>query len=267
MTSAADIRTYVINLKRRPDRRAWMTRSLPAELTATFTSDWQGPFDGQELRQADLEEAGYKLFPWQIESDNSWWSRPLKYGEIGCTLSHLACWRHAAQNGNEPYILVLEDDAVLQPTFLEDLLEGLGRLDGHHARFDLLYLGRYLLDPDQEAVPGFVAPGYSHCTFGYLLTRPALGVLLATQLESAVVPVDEFLPSLYIDHPRADLRARFPRQLTALAFDPPIVHQRPKDDAGSDTEDSAFVTAVSERRDRNDIRHTGRAQAATGDEE
>lgn len=30
-------------------------------------------------------------------------------------------------------------------------------------------------------------------------------------------------------------------QLTAFAFDPPLVHQRPKEEAGSDTEDSAFV--------------------------
>lgn len=261
MTSATDIRTYVINLKRRPDRRAWIASSFPPELPAIFTSDWEGPFDGHELDRADLEDAGYQLFPWQIESDNSWWRRPLKYGEIGCTLSHLACWRHAVHNGNEPYILVLEDDAVLQPTFLEELLDGLGRLEGR-TPFDLLYLGRYLLDPDQEAVPGFVSPGYSHCTFGYLLTRPALDVLLATHLETAVVPIDEFLPSLYIDHPRADLRARFPRQLTALAFDPPIVLQRPKADAGSDTEDSEFVD--DSRVGRLDpVRHTGLAQTAT----
>jgi glycosyl transferase, family 25 len=240
LITAADIRTYVINLCRRPDRRAWMVDSLPPELSATFTSDWDGPFDGRELRRADLEIAGYKLFPWQIESDNAWWSRPLKYGEIGCTLSHLACWRHAAYTGTEPYILILEDDAVLQPRFLDDLLDGLQRLADHGA-FDMLYLGRYLLDSDQQALQGFVAPGYSHCTFGYLLTRPALNILLATHLEHAIVPVDEFLPSLYIDHPRADLRARFPRQLTAFAFDPPIVHQRPKDEAGSDTEDSDFV--------------------------
>ncbi|MGH4020976.1 MAG: glycosyltransferase family 25 protein [Pseudonocardiaceae bacterium] len=240
MITSSDIRTYVINLRRRPDRRAWMVRSLPPDLQVTFTSDWSGPFDGHQLSRADLEFAGYKLFPWQIESDNSWWRRPLKYGEIGCTLSHLACWRHAAQAGREPFILILEDDAVLQPTFLAELLEGLQRLTCH-SPFDLLHVGRYLLDPDQPALPGFVSPGYSHCTFGYLLTRPALDVLLATHLEHAIVPVDEFLSSLYIDHPRADLRARFPRQLTAFAFDPPIVHQRPKDEAGSDTEDSDFV--------------------------
>ncbi|MGH3915285.1 MAG: glycosyltransferase family 25 protein [Pseudonocardiaceae bacterium] len=240
MITTSHIRSYVINLPRRPDRREWMVRSLPPDLPVTFTSDWIGPFDGHELSRTALEVAGYKLFPWQIESDNAWWSRPLKYGEIGCTLAHLACWRHAAQIGSEPFILVLEDDAILEPAFLGDLVEGLDRLT-RHSPFDLLYLGRYLLDPDQPTLPGFVSPGYSHCTFGYLLTRSALDILLATHLEHAIVPVDEFLPSLYIDHPRADLRARFPRQLIAFAFAPPLVRQRPKDEAGSDTEDSDFV--------------------------
>jgi len=240
LITPSDIRSYVINLPRRPDRRAWMIRTLPPELSVTFTSDWTVPFDGQELSRATLEAAGYQLFPWQIESDNRWWSRPLKYGEIGCTLAHLACWRHCTQIGDEPFILILEDDTILAPAFLDRLITGLKRLT-LHSRFDLLYLGRYPLKPDQPILPGFVAPGYSHCTFGYLLTRPAVDILLATHLEHAIVPVDEFLPSLYTDHPRADLRARFPRRLTAFAFNPPLVRQRPKDEAGSDTEGSAFI--------------------------
>jgi collagen beta-1,O-galactosyltransferase len=240
LITSSDIRNYVVNLGRRPDRREWMVRSLPPDLPVTFTSDWSRSFDGHELSSDELEVAGYKLFPWEIESDNAWWSRPLKYGEIGCTLAHLACWRHAAQAGSEPFILVLEDDAILEPTFLDNLLEGLERLTCHNP-FDLLYLGRHPLEPDQPALPGFVSPGYSHCTFGYLFTRPALDLLLTTHLEDAIVPIDEFLPSLYVDHPRADLRARFPRQFTAFAFDPPLVRQRPKDEAGSDTEDSDFL--------------------------
>jgi glycosyl transferase, family 25 len=233
--TSADIRTYVINLRRRPDRRAWLAGSLSSDLSATFTSDWAGKFDGHELSLDDLRRDGYRLFPWRMPSENSWWSRPLKYGEIGCALSHLACWRHAVDVGDEPYVLILEDDAVLALVFLDKLLDGLNHLT-RHSSFDLLYVGRHLLDEDQETMPGFVSPGYSHCTFGYLVTRHALRILLAARLEHAIVPVDEFLPSLYLDHPRSDLRVRFPRQLTAFAFHPPIVHQRPKAEAGSDTE-------------------------------
>jgi glycosyl transferase, family 25 len=217
-----------------------MEQVLPTGLSATFTSDWEGPFDGGDLTVAALERAGYQLFPWQIDSDNPWWSRPLKYGEIGCTLAHLACWQHAVECGTEPFIVILEDDAVLCPDFVGQLLAGLSRIAARQT-IDLLYLGRFPLKPDQPALPGVVEPGYSHCTFGYLLSRGALGRLLAAGLESTIVPIDEFLPALYCDHPRPDLRAHFPRQLDALAFDPPLVTQLPKQQAGSDTEESDFV--------------------------
>lgn len=243
--TAADLRCYVVNLRRRQDRRARISAQIPTELPVIYTSDWDGPFDGHSLTAERVRQAGFELWPWRIESNNPWWNRPLKYGEIGCTLAHLACWRDAVL-ARAQYTVVLEDDAVLPPTFLDDLLTVLRRL-GSPAPFDLLYLGRIPLTPDQPTGPlirdlaRLVVPGYSHCTFGYLLTCTGLGAVLGAGLESAIVPVDEFLPALYHPHPRPDLRCRFPPRLRALAFDPPLVTQRPKADAGSDTEDSGFV--------------------------
>lgn len=240
MSDMAQLRTYVINLPRRRDRRTWIARSLPSGLPVTYSSDLPGEFDGQRLDSNVIAASGYKLFPWQTESANPWWNRPLKCGEIGCTLAHLACWRHAVAN-SEPYAIFLEDDAVVRPTFLNDVLAGLQQLRRNQVRFDILYLGRDPLEPDVASISGFVSPGYSHCTFGYLATREALAFMLATRLDQAIVPIDEFIPSMYIDHPRPDLRARFSRRLRALAFDPALVGQRPKREAGSDTEQSAFV--------------------------
>jgi glycosyl transferase family 25 len=247
--SVRDLRSYVVNLPRRADRRAHLTAQLPEGLPTVFTSDWEGPFDGQTLSLDQLRQAGYQLFSWEIESDNPWWSRPLKYGEIGCTLAHLACWHHATDH-DAGYALVLEDDAVIHPTLLDRLLAALSRL-GSPPPFELLFLGRFPLAPDQPArlpdgqlAHGLVTPGYSHCTFGYLLTRSGLTAVLSTNLESAIVPVDEFLPALYHSHPRLDLRRRFPPRMRALAFNPPLVTQLDKSDAGSDTEDSAFVTSA-----------------------
>lgn len=51
------------------------------------------------------------------------------------------------------------------------------------------------------------------------------------------------LPALYMNHPRPDIRALYPPRLRAYALKPPLVTQLPKDEAGSDTEASAFVTA------------------------
>jgi hypothetical protein len=205
---------------------------LPPGLPVTFTSDWEGPFDSEDIAQSSLDALGVELFPWQIESDDEDWCRPMKLGEIGCTLHHLACWQDALHAGNEPYIVIFEDDAVLAPDFLDRLLAGLRELkDG--PEFDFLYLGRIHFDPadDVPAVPGFVWPGLSYGTHGYLLTRSALSVLLNAGLDKAIVPVDEFLPCMYMDHPRDDLRAQFPSRLRALAFTPVIVGDPPRGDS------------------------------------
>lgn len=126
----------------------------------------------------------------------------------------------------------------LAADFLHRLSEGLTAASG---RFDLLYLGRLPQEPDQGNDNGFAVPGYSHCTYGYLLTLRAARFLLAADLGQALIPVDEFLPAMYIDHPRVDVRRRFPSRLFALAFDPSLVHQLPKHVAGSDTEDTDFA--------------------------
>ncbi|GGK43633.1 glycosyltransferase family 25 protein [Nocardia camponoti] len=239
------IATYVINLPRRPDRRAWMERQLPPGSRAVFTSDLKIDNDGNGLSEATLADRGISLFDWQIDSPNPWWNRPLKFGEIGCTLAHLACWRHALENTSTPYILILEDDAVFSARMGSDLLRGLALITAEREPFDLLYLGRYLLEPDTPtAIPGVVRPGYSHCTFAYLMTRAGTETAMNCGLDQAIIPIDEFLPSLYLPHPRADVRETFPPRVSALAFEPPLVTQRPKDEAGSDTEDSDFVGAL-----------------------
>ncbi|MFE7077096.1 glycosyltransferase family 25 protein [Streptomyces sp. NPDC057620] len=215
-----------------------MEAVLPPELDVIFTSDWGGPFDGRDLTLAGLEQHGYQLFPWRIPSDRAWWNRSLRFGEIGCALSHLACWRDAAARA-EPYLMVLEDDVVLVPGFLEVLLDELNRLASHGPAFDLLYLGRCPRGVDRPVRPGLVSPGFSYATTGYLVGRAGLEVMLSARLDQAILPVDEFLPALYTDHPRPDVRARFPQRLTALAFDPPLLTDLPVDGEDSNTRDSA----------------------------
>lgn len=214
--TAGDLRFYVVNLRRRPERRRRMERLLPDELDVTFTSDWDGPFDGRELDREVLAESGYRLFPWRISSSNPWWNRVLTWGEVGCAVSHLACWRDAAATG-VPFVVVLEDDVVLCPSFLQTLLIELRR------PFDLLYLGRCPRGADRRLADGIVSPGFSYSAFGYVLSERGLAGVLEAGFDQAILPVDEFLPAMYVEHPREDVRTRFPPRLSALAFDPPLV--------------------------------------------
>jgi glycosyl transferase family 25 len=237
------LKTYVVNLKRRPDRRARMERVLPASWDAQFTSDWDGPMDGQTIDPDDLP--GFGLYPWEIPSDNPWWSRPLKLGEIGCAISHWMCWQHAAADAADP-ALILEDDAVLTRHCAERLQARLARLTAIDPRWDLVYLGRWALDgEDRPVTAGIVRPGYSYCTYGYLLSPSGLQTVLDCGFERALIPVDELIPALYLDHPREDIRSLYPKRLRAYAFEPPLVTQLPKEQAGSDTEASGFALTSS----------------------
>lgn len=239
--TARRLKTYVVNLKRRPDRRARMEHVLPASWDVQFTSDWDGPMDGQAIDPDDLP--GFELYPWEVASDNPWWSRPLKLGEIGCAISHWMCWQRAAADDADP-ALILEDDAVLPDHCAARLQSDLARLSTIDPHWDLLYLGRWPLDDEDQAVTeGIVHPGYSYCTFGYLLSASGLRAMLNCGFERALIPVDELLPALYMDHPRADIRSLYPRLLRAYALEPPLITQLPKDEAGSDTEASAFVAS------------------------
>ena len=81
-------------------------------------------------------------------------------------------------------------------------------------------------------------PGYSYCSYAYVLTRTAVESVVATRYNQALIPVDEFLPSLYMDHPREEVRRRYPKQLSAYAMQPPLVTDLPRNVWGTDTEDS-----------------------------
>ena len=232
--------TFVVNLARRPDRRASMERKLPPAWKAEYTTRWTGPLDGASIAPGDLD--GFGLFPWQMDCENEWWNRPLKLGEIGCAVSHWLCWRRAVQLGAET-ALILEDDVELAAGIEHELPERLAALEAHDPAWDVVYLGRWALEPDGETVvaDGLVRPGYSFCTFGYMLSAAGLSKVLGVGFEQDLIPVDELLPALYLDHPRPDVRRRYPARLSAYAFEPPLVVQLPKDVAGSDTEATPFV--------------------------
>jgi glycosyl transferase, family 25 len=91
-------------------------------------------------------------------------------------------------------------------------------------------------------LPGIVRPGFSYCTYGYAVSGGGLRKLLATGYDKALIPPDELLPALYLDHPRPDVHKRYPRSLSAYAFEPPLVSQLPRNQWGTDTEDSVFVS-------------------------
>ena len=232
------MKAFVVNLKRRKDRKEQVKAQLPEYFETYFTSDWDGPMDGISLTAEMLQQHGFFLFPWEMQSDNRWWNRPMSKGEIGCAISHWLCWKKAS-TFSDPHYVFLEDDVRLGPTFGDDLPGVVSRLSTLDTAWDLLYLGRSPQAPDEGRIGEFIKPGFSYCTHAYMLSRAGVDKLLATRFPSDLIPADELLPAMYGDHPRADVRSRYPKSLRAYSVDPllcSVEHQ-----LGSDIMDSGSI--------------------------
>ena len=143
----------------------------------------------------------WEKFAWKIkDSDNGWWNRDLKAGEVGCALSHLCVWKHAATQKYKK-ILILEEDFKPVDVLSLTLLEELDQLDWH-----LCYAGRNKVKPDIKSASANIAvPDYTYCTHAYLLSQAGVENLISHRFENKIMPVDEFLSATFCNHPREDL--------------------------------------------------------------
>jgi collagen beta-1,O-galactosyltransferase len=224
---------YCINIRKRPDRlehfrmeceRAGMYR-LSKKIN--LTTNWERNLNGEDITQEWLKENNMGVFDWQMECDYKWWNRPLTKGEMGCTISHTEIWKRATG-----YTLILEDDVLFTPNWIAKLNITINKLKD----WDLLYLGRVPQKTGEKIVcTGIVKPDYSYCTYAYILSPRGIKKIQKYEVEKSIIPADEFLTSTYIEHPRMDVRLKYPPALNAYAMEPPIILQRNKEDAGSDT--------------------------------
>lgn len=100
---------WVISLERSKKRRQTITRHLSG---AGLEFQFKNAVDGKELSSQDIEKV------YDSQGALSRFGRILHPEEIGCTLSHLRCYQDMIEQ-NQDEVLILEDDAVLAPNFLE----------------------------------------------------------------------------------------------------------------------------------------------------
>lgn len=134
-------------------------------------------------------------------------------GSIGCCLSHLTLWQTllANQNKNEPYALIMEDDAYFTPNAIQNIeiaLEQANRFD-----WDILYVGHnhlrgYSLSPlflqPRHAKKGEPIKGYNTGFFGYIVRLSSLPKLI-----SIVKKMDQPYVDLQIRNYFGDIKALF----------------------------------------------------------
>lgn len=103
---------YMINLVRRPERRAKMEQSF-REL-GMHVDDFPA-VDGKELSEEALRDIGVEILSGYADP---YQNRPMTLGEIGCFLSHYYVWQTQVDLGLKE-VLILEDDIRFEPYFKE----------------------------------------------------------------------------------------------------------------------------------------------------
>lgn len=103
---------FMINLERRPERRAKMNQSFDA---LGLDVEYVPAVDGRELNDDEFKKIGIEFLEGYADP---YLNRPMTLGEIGCFLSHFYLWeKMVAEQLDE--VLILEDDIRFEPYFKE----------------------------------------------------------------------------------------------------------------------------------------------------
>ncbi|XP_072219912.1 procollagen galactosyltransferase 2-like [Leuresthes tenuis] len=233
---------FLINLKRRSDRRDRMLSSLAVlGINATLVE----AVDGKALKSSQLRALGIDMLPGYKDPYSD---RVLTRGEIGCFLSHFNIWKQVVQQELQQ-VLALEDDVRFEPRFYSRMATIMGNVLRVQLDWDLLYIGRKRLqvkEPENwvKGVSNLVHPGYSYWTLGYALSLNGAKKLLRAKPLNKMLPVDEFLPLMFNKHPKDEYMQYFEdRDLKAFSVEPLLVfptHYTGEPGYFSDTETSTI---------------------------
>uniref|UniRef100_A0A8C5MHE2 procollagen galactosyltransferase n=1 Tax=Leptobrachium leishanense TaxID=445787 RepID=A0A8C5MHE2_9ANUR len=214
---------FLINLKRRQDRRVRMLRSLyELEIQAKVFD----AVDGKALNASQLKAMNINVIPGYHDPYSG---RNLTRGEIGCFLSHYYVWKEVMERGLDKS-LVIEDDVRFELQFKNRLMKLMSDIEETRLDWDLIYIGRKRMQVErpEKAVPNvmyLVEADYSYWTLGYAISRQGARKLIAAEPFSKMLPVDEYLPVMYNKHPVEKYMEFYEhRDLKAFSAEPLLVY-------------------------------------------
>ncbi|CAH2311912.1 Hypothetical predicted protein [Pelobates cultripes] len=214
---------FMINLKRRQDRRMRMLRSLYEQEIQVKIFD---AVDGKALNSSQLKAMNINMVPGYHDPYSG---RILTRGEIGCFLSHYYVWKEVIERGLEKS-LVIEDDVRFELQFKNKLTKLMNDIEDTGLEWDLIYIGRKRMQVErpEKAVPNvmnLVEADYSYWTLGYAISWQGAQKLVAAEPLKKMLPVDEYLPVMYNKHPEEKYMEYFEsRDLKAFSAEPLLVY-------------------------------------------
>ncbi|KAM4021453.1 procollagen galactosyltransferase 2 isoform 1-T1 [Anomaloglossus baeobatrachus] len=233
---------FMINLKRRQDRRVRMLRSLYELQIQAKTFD---AVDGKALNESQIKTLNIDVLPGYQDPYSG---RTLTRGEIGCFLSHYYVWKQVVDRGLEK-TLVIEDDVRFEYQFRSKLVKLMNDIETVALDWDLIYIGRKRMQVQrpEKAVPNvmnLVEADYSYWTLGYAISLKGAQKLINADPLGKMLPVDEFIPVMFNKHPvEKYMEHYYPRDLKAFSAEPLLVfptHYTGQPGYFSDTETSTI---------------------------
>jgi hypothetical protein len=170
--------------------------------------------DALNLRVSDMPEgltaySGWNLGPGE---QNEWWNRDMLVGEIGCAVSHFWAWNRVAQMPAGTKALILEEDFWGQKP-LKDLTE-------YSGNWDIAFLGRWTFNDNEEVIEDpWVKMDHFYNAHAYVLTQAGANKMLENKnIAANLIPADEFLPAMVMEHRREDIRTMYPPVLDGIGL-------------------------------------------------
>eukprot|EP00940_MAST-03C_sp_MAST-3C-sp2_P000210 g210.t1 len=180
-----------------------------------------------------------------VKIDNFFYRRPMTRGEVGCAISHHRIWMDAYFRDLD-HVIIFEDDVVIRNGSISAAVS----LDIPDD-YDMLYIGRSPMDESHPHADRcddlrITRPSFSYNLHAYVLSRSGVTKLIEdSQFHRNLIPVDEFVPALYAESPRSDIRQLLRHlgasRMKAFALDPNLADQIGRD-AGSDIEGIGHFT-------------------------
>ena len=210
---------YVINLKRKPEKKVYMEQQL---LKTNKPYVFYEAIDGE----IDLEKYNFSVLK---EWRDPYSSKAITKGEVGCGLSHYLIWKEIVDKGIEKTI-ILEDDIKIDDDFDNKLDKYMEQIEGN---YELLYLGRKAINEDKETLlsENIVEAKYSYWACGYIVTLDGAKKLIESNYIDNIIPVDEFLPLMFGHSPINKYNDLYKNIgcIKALSVKPYLIY--PKEDA------------------------------------
>ena len=186
-----DFKTVIINLKRRPDRKAEMEARLNRQKFTDY--EFMDAVDGKELVST---ESIYELF-----KGNNFQYRK---GVIGCSMSHIALWKQLIDDPTCDMYVIMEDDAKPVDEFVLKLQKA-AKMFASDPSAELCFIGGFNITggpcENVNNLQIIKHPYKLEGTGGYMIKKNgAIRFMNYCKMHSMVVAIDWYIVGMFNQH-------------------------------------------------------------------